>query len=463
MIKKRLFALAFLAFSAVFPTFSQQKPNIIYILADDLGYADLGCFGSKKIKTPVLDALAAKGLKLTRHYSTAVCAPSRACLMTGKHLGNCEIRGNRQAPQTGYGQMPLSDTAVTVATVLKNAGYATAQIGKWGLGEPGSSGEPSKKGFDLYFGYTDQVLAHNHFPEFLIKNGSKVFLNNKVKYLDSADWHKGRGSYSLMKKDFSQDLFTAEALNFISAKKSNPFFIYFAPIIPHDNGEAPKGEMIESPTTEPYTNEKWTEDEKRYAASITYLDKEIGKIVAHLEKEGLDKNTLLVFVSDNGPKQSDIFESTGGLRGIKRDLYEGGLRVPFVAYWPGTIKAGLVSATPTALWDFMPTACELAKTTCPKTDGISLVPLFSGKNTQKRDYLYFELYDGGNKQALLMGKWKAVRTKIEEGKPLPKLELYNLEIDPNETKDIAASNAAIVNKMEEIMKKEHSYNRVFGF
>lgn len=305
--------------------FAQMKPNIIYILADDLGYGDLSCFGSKLIKTPNLDTLAAKGLILTRHYSTAVCAPSRASLMTGKHMGHCEIRGNKQDTILGRGQRPLSDTAITVAKILQKAGYNTALIGKWGLGEHGTSGDPLKQGFNTYYGYTDQVLAHNHYPEYLLKNGVKIPLNNQVKYLDSNQWHKGRGSYSLIKNDYSQDNFTQEALRFITNNRSNPFFLYFAPIIPHDNGEAPISEMIEAKNLEPYQNESWSDDEKRYAASITYLDNEIGKIVSLLEKEGLSQNTLLTFTSDNGPKKLDLFKSNGKLRGVKRDLYEGGI------------------------------------------------------------------------------------------------------------------------------------------
>lgn len=460
---KNVLAFTTLLLCALINYAQNQKPNIIYILADDLGYADLGCFGSKHIKTPVLDGLAANGLKLTRHYSTAVCAPSRAALMTGKHMGTCEIRGNKQ-DVTGYGQHPLSDTAITVAQLLKKAGYATALIGKWGLGEPGTSGDPHKKGFDMYYGYTDQVLAHNHYPEFLIKNGQKIPLANKVQYLDENAWHKGRGSYTTQKTQFSQDLFTLEALAFIEENKNKPFFLYYAPIIPHDNGEAPEGQKIESPTTEPYSAMPWTEDEKRYAASITYLDNEIGKLVTHLKKQNLLENTLIIFVSDNGPDRENVLNSTGGLRGIKRDMYEGGIRVPFIAYWQGKIKPNTVNTSPTTLWDFFPTACELAGVAPTPNNGESFAPLLQGKKwSSQRKHLYFELHDGGIKQAVVMGNWKAVRKNIEKGKPLPPIELYNLKNDPTEKIDVAKQNPVIVEKMEAIMKKEHTYNPLFNF
>lgn len=445
--------LCFMLFGKDTTPAPKTKPNIIYILADDLGYADLGCFGSKRIKTPNLDQMAAQGIKLTHHYSTGVCAPSRACLMTGKHLGHCEIRGNRQAT-AGYGQLPLSDTALTVAMLLKKAGYATALVGKWGLGEPGTSGDPSKKGFDHYFGYTDQVLAHNHFPEYLLRNGEKVFLKNAVKYQAPDSWAKGRGSVSTKKVEFSQDYFSKEVSTFISKNRKNPFFLYYAPIIPHDNGEAPAGEQIESPTTEPYSQMPWSGDEKRYAASITYLDREIGKLLEQLKKEGLDKNTLVVFLSDNGPKQRDAFESTGGLRGQKRDMYEGGIRVPFIARWPGKIKAGTVNEAPSALWDLLPTACDLAQIPIPKgVDGVSLLPVLQNQSVPQREYLYWELFDGGNKQAVLMGQWKGIRNGLKIGQPIPPLELYNLQKDPLEQNNVALMFPEVAGKIEEVMRK----------
>lgn len=442
-------------------TAQKNKPNLIYILADDLGYADLGCFGSKRIQTPNLDRMAAQGMKLTRHYSTGVCAPSRACLMTGKHLGHCEIRGNRQAP-SGIGQLPLSDTAQTIAMLLQKVGYATAMVGKWGLGDPGSSGDPLKKGFDHYFGYTDQVLAHNHFPEYLLRNGEKVFLKNEVQYLDATAWHKGLGSVSSKKVEYAQDLFSQEVASFIHQQHKRPFFLYYTPIIPHDNGEAPAGEQIESPTTAPYTQMDWSEDEKRYAASITYLDREIGKLLEQLKKEGLDKKTLVVFLSDNGPKQRDAFESTGGLRGQKRDMYEGGIRVPFIARWPGKIKAGTVNETPSALWDLLPTACDLAQIPIPgAVDGVSLLPVLQNQSVPQREYLYWELFDGGNKQAVLMGQWKGIRNGLKTGQPLPPLELYNLQQDPSEQSNVASMFPEVVRKIEEVMRKERWPSSVF--
>jgi arylsulfatase A len=460
MTLKNILTLILISFLSA--SYAQKKPNIIYILADDLGYADLACFGSKRIKTPNLDQMAAEGMTLTRFYSTGVCAPSRAALMTGKHLGHCEIRGNRQNTPK-FGQMPLSDSAQTIAMLLKNAGYSTALIGKWGIGEPGTSGDPNKKGFDLAYGYTDQVSAHNHWPEYLLRNGKKELLRNKVTYTKPDGWDLGRGSVSQEKVDYSQDFFTKEALDFMTKNKKKPFFLYFTPVIPHDNGEAPKGQMIESPTMEPYTNEVgWSDDDKRYAASITLLDREVGKLLAHLKKLNIDERTLVVFMSDNGPKQLDAFESAGTLRGIKRDPYEGGVRVPFIARWPNKIKAGTTSQQPAALWDLLPTACEVAGIQQPKVDGESLKALLLDSQSLKRKHLYFELHDGGNKQALIDGRWKGVRKGIKPGQSMPKLELYDLEKDPSEQHDVADVFPEICTEIESKMKQEHVPSKVFS-
>jgi arylsulfatase A-like enzyme len=443
---------------------AQKKPNVIYILVDDLGYGDLGCFGSSIIKTPHIDNMAKNGVKFTNHYSTSVCAPSRAALMTGRDMGHCEIRGNVQNPENGnIGQLPLSDTVKTVANLFKENGYATALIGKWGLGNFGTTGDPNKKGFDLAYGYSDQVLAHNSFPEYLLRNGKKENLKNKVKYLDTTEWHRGVASISTEKVEFSQDLFTKEALNFIESNSKKPFFLYLTYTIPHVNDEAPPSEMIEVPNTGIYASQPWSNEQKCYAAAISYLDNDIHKIMLQLEKLGIEKNTLVIFTSDNGPKKSDIFNSNAGMKGVKRDLYEGGIKVPFVAQWKGKIKPQSSVDEQYALWDFMPTAADLLGVQSPKTDGISYLNALLGKKQKNREYLYFEIHDAGKKQALIWGNYKFVRYNIKVAQALPPLEMYNLSNDPAEQKNIANQNPEKVKRAEEIMKKSRILNNNFSF
>jgi arylsulfatase A len=431
------------------------KPNIIYILADDLGYNDLGCYGSPLIKTPNLDKLAAEGIMFTQHYAgSTVCAPSRAVLMTGLHSGQAPVRGNREVDP--FGQMPLPENTVTIASLLKGAGYTTGLIGKWGLGVEGTTGEPNKQGFDYYFGYLDQVYAHNHYPEFLMHNGEKVMLNNKVQYMDSSNWSRGRGSYPLEMNDFSQDHFTREALGFIEQHKQSPFFLYFPVIIPHDNGEALPGKRYsEVPSFGIYADSAWTEEEKGYAAMITYLDNEIGKILEKLDHEGLSGNTLVIFASDNGGKSPGRFHNLSNMpfRGYKRDLYEGGTRVPMIAMWKGKIVPGQVSDHISAFWDVMPTLCDVAGIEAPsKKSGISFYPSLMGQLQSQHEYLYWEFHEGSKSQAARMGKWKAVRLNLAENPTAP-IELYDLEKDPGETTDLATSFPEITGKMQKIMQE----------
>ncbi len=431
-------------------------PNIIYIMADDMGYGDLGCYGQETIKTPNIDNLAEQGMRFTQHYAAnTVCAPSRCGLLTGKHMGHADIRGNAEAEP--HGQMPLPDQAVTVAEVIKDNGYITGMIGKWGLGIEGTEGDPNKQGWDFFYGYTDQVLAHNYYPEYLVRNGEHEMLDNEVKYLDTAAWHDGYGSYATKKVDYSNDLFTDEALEFIKQYKDTAFFLYLPYTIPHNNGEAPDGQKQEVPDYGIYADKDWPSDTKGYAAMITRLDDYVGKIVTLLKEKGLEENTLIIFTSDNGPMQEShgftkFFDSNGKLRGGKRDLYEGGIREPFIAKWPGMIKPGTVSDHISAFWDFLPTVCEVAGVKAPENiDGISYLPELLGEEQPSHEYLYWEFPAQGGKQAVRKGKWKAVRTNLMENTEAP-IELYDLSQDIAEANNIADQHPEIVEEMKTIMK-----------
>lgn len=437
-----------------------EKPNIIYILADDMGYSDLGCYGSKKVLTPNIDQMAKEGMRFTRHYAgTSVCAPSRCSLMTGLHTGHCQVRGNAQ--HESGGQMPLAENTQTVARLLHDAGYNTALIGKWGLGDPGTTGEPTKQGFDQYFGYTCQVYAHNHYPEFLIRNGEKEYIGNKVVYRDSSEWHGGRGSYTTQMVQNAHHLFTNEAIEFIEKNQTTPFFIYLAVVFPHDNGEAEPGKRYELPSYQPYdTCLGWSESEKGYAAQISLLDAEVGKIMNKLQELKLDENTLVIFTSDNGGDAPGFFlnESNGNLRGIKRDMYEGGLRVPFIAHWKGTIAAGTINNHVSAFWDFLPTACDIAGIKQPvQTDGISYLPALLGREQTEHVYLYWEFHEQGKKQAVLQGDWKGIRLNVAKN-PNGPIELYNLTNDPSESSNIAKDHPDIVAKFDSLMKVSHTHD-----
>jgi arylsulfatase A len=438
---------------------AQSRPNIIFILTDDMGYGEIEPFGQRLIKTPNLTRMANEGMMLTNHYAgTAVCAPSRCALMTGLHTGHAEVRGNQQY-KTRNGQLPMSDQAVTVAELLKTAGYTTGLIGKWGLGDTGTTGDPNKQGFDFFYGYTDQVLAHNHFPQFLIRNGAREYLRNEVAYRDSSTW----GSITKSRKDFADELFMKEATKFITANQHRNFFLYLPFIIPHCNDEGPKDFQYEVPSQREYVSQPWSKDEKDYAASISYLDEYIGKILDHLKKLGLGSNTLVIFTSDNGPRVNQMrFKSSGNLRGFKRDLYEGGIRVPFIAWWPGHIEKNSVSDHISTFWDFMPTACTLAGVQQPYTsDGISYLPTLLAKGDQlKHDYVYFEFHEGDGAQAVRKGKWKAVVRGVKREEPSV-LELYDLENDPAEKNNVANQYPKISAQMSAIIKKAHVPSEVF--
>ena len=430
-----------------------DRPNIIYIMADDMGPGDLGCYGQEVIHTPRIDELAAGGMLFTSHYAgNTVCAPSRCALMTGYHMGHAEVRGNLQADP--YGQYPISDHAVTVAEILRDAGYKTGMVGKWGLGVEVTSGNPLKQGFDFFYGYLDQVLAHNYFPEYLWRNSQKEYLDNEVKYLDSTLWHKGLGSYSVKKSTYSHDLFTKEAMNFIRENRDGPFFLYLPYTIPHDNGEEPPGERQEVPDYGIYSDMDWPRERKGYAAMVTRLDGDVGRIMDLLTELGIAEKTVVFFTSDNGPmpdrEMTEYFNSNGPFRGGKRDLYEGGIRAPMIVVWKGKIRPGTTSDHMSAFWDFMPTACDLAGVDKPgEIDGISYYPTLTGEEQPVHDLLYWEFPAQGGKQAIRMGNWKLVRNNVISDPP-GTVELYNLADDIGETDNVAGEHPEVV---EELLKQ----------
>ena len=421
---------------------NRKKPNIIFILADDLGYGDLGCFGQKKVKTPNIDKLAREGMRFTQAYAgSTVCAPSRCTLMTGLHTGHCLVRGNAR--------VPLRPKDLTVAELLKAAGYATALIGKWGLGEAGSTGVPNKQGFDYFYGYLNQRHAHNYYPDFLWRNQKKVMLPNE---------QSPNNGVAKTKKVYSHDLIMEEALKWVRQHKDEPFFLYLALTIPHANNEASPNRSkfakhgMEVPDLLQYAKENWPEPQKAHAAMISYMDRDIGRLMALLAELSLDEDTLIIFTSDNGPHREgganpDFFNSSGGLRGFKRSLHEGGIRVPMIVRWKGHVEPGSKSDHICAFWDFLPTAAELTKTKLKsKIDGISYLPTILGKKQDQPEFMYWEFHERNFAQGVRMGDWKAVRYKFG------KLELYNLKQDLSEKNNIAAKHPEIVEQIEDYLE-----------
>ncbi len=422
-----------------------SPPNIIYIMADDLGWADLGCYGQKVISTPNIDRLAAQGIRFTDHYAgSTVCAPSRCCLMTGLHTGHSYIRGNREVKPMG--QEPLPKNTVTAARLLKDAGYATGLCGKWGLGGPGSEGHPNAQGFDYFFGYLCQRHAHNSYPEYLFENEREVPLEgNRMPEPKRGD---GAGVAS-EKQTYSHDVISGKALDFIRANSGGPFFLYFSPTIPHANNEAGDHGM-EVPEQGQYAGRDWPEQQKNMAAMVSRLDRDVGRVLDLLDELGIADNTVVFFTSDNGPHREggndpDFFDSNGPLRGIKRDLSDGGIRVPMIARWPGRIAQGSVTNHPSAFWDFLPTACELAGVASPDgLDGISYLPTLTGGAQRQHQYLYWEFHKGsGTSQAVRSSHWKGLRQA-----PSAALELYDLRNDIGEEKDLAEQHPEIVSRLE---------------
>ncbi len=422
-------------------------PNIVLLLADDLGYGDLGCYGQAKIKTPNLDRLAAEGMRFTSAYAgSTVCAPSRCALMTGLHTGHGLIRGNKK--------VPLRPEDVTLAEVLKQAGYHTGLVGKWGLGNEHTTGVPQKHGFDEFIGFLDQVHAHDYYTSYLWRYDPRTGFDAQMPFFENSGGKRGL---------YMPDIFQKAAQNFLRLNRpdpatgGHPFFLFFSSTLPHANNEETRhsGNGMQIPSDAPYGSEAWPPAEKNKAAMITRLDTDVGKILDQLKSLGLEEDTLVIFASDNGPHReggvnSEFFRSSGPLRGIKRDLYEGGIRVPVIARWPGKVKPGAVSDEPWAFWDLLPTLAELTGQKPPADlDGISILPTLLGRpQTRRHDFFYWEFHERGFQQAARMGDWKAIRLK--PGEPL---ELYNLTKDIGERHDVAAEHPEVVRQIEDYLKR----------
>lgn len=438
---------------------AQQKPNVVFILADDLGYGDLSCFGQEKFQTPNIDRLALNGMRCTHTYAgSTVSAPSRACLLTGLHTGHAPIRGNRELEPEG--QFPLPADTYTLFRLFKDAGYTTGAFGKWGLGQPGSSGDPNRQGVDEFFGYNCQLLAHNYYPDHLWHNRTRVELP------ENADGNSGT---------YSQDLIQQHTLRFIEENKSRPFFLYVPLVLPHAELLVPedsifehfKGKYSETPykgtDSGPmfrkggYASQAYPK--AAYAAMVTRLDRYVGEIVEELKRQGIYDNTLIVFTSDNGPHREggndpDYFNSNGIYRGYKRDLYEGGIRVPTVVSWKGHVPAGTESPFAFAFWDYLPTFAELLGRKLPvKSDGISVFPTLTGKKRQKEhDFFYFEFHELNGRQAVIRGNWKLVQLNIQKE---PVYELYNIASDPSEVHNVISLYPQKAEELKKIMQEAH--------
>jgi arylsulfatase len=438
------------------------KPNVVFILADDLGYGDLGCYGQTKIKTPNLDRMAAEGMRFTQFYAGCpVCAPSRCTLMTGKHLGHATVRDNMQRAPGLEGQHRMEPGTVTVAQLLKKAGYATAIVGKWGLGMPDEDSSPLHFGFDHHYGYLCQGMAHTFYPPYLWRDNQQEPLAGNPPY--------NFGQKEVIQpggKVYSQDLMTDDALRWVRTHKDGPFFLYFASTIPHLSLQVPEDSLAEyrglwpeTPITDSKHYSNHDTPRAAYAAMVTRLDRDIGRLFALLKELKLDDNTLVFFGSDNGAvfplsgTDPGFFKSNGDLRGYKQQLWEGGIRTPFLARWPGKIKPGTMNNHIGAYWDLLPTLCELAGATPPRDiDGLSIVPTLLGQASQaQHDYLYWEFHGEGGRQAVRFGEWKAVREQVKRDHDSTP-QLFNLATDPGETKDVAAEYSDLAAKATALMK-----------
>ncbi len=468
-----LLALCFLLVSCS-PQSDQEStttvpPNIIYILADDLGYGDLSCYGQKLFSTPNIDKLASQGMLFTDHYSgSTVCAPSRSALMTGQHTGHTFVRGNKEVRPEG--QHPIPAETFTLAEALQEKGYATGAFGKWGLGFPGSSGDPLQQGFDRFYGFNCQRFGHHYYPHHLWDNDKKIILSENA---------------GILKGAYAPELIHEQSLAFLDANKDKPFFLFKPTIIPHAELAAPerymqkhRGQYLPEKAYEGYDegedfrNGPYQSQEETHAAfvaMIEILDEQVGDIMDKVEELGLADNTIIIFTSDNGPHKEggadpEYFDSNGPLKGFKRDLYEGGIRVPMIAKWPGNIKANSRTNHPSAFWDIFPTFSEIAGLSTPSNiDGISFLPTLLEKgNQEKHEYLYWEFHEKGGRLAARKGNWKAVRYNVLKD-PDGKIELYNLKDDIGEEQNIAALHPDIVEQMESIFKTARVPSDIFAF
>ncbi|MBD3175666.1 MAG: sulfatase-like hydrolase/transferase [Armatimonadia bacterium] len=459
-----------------------QRPNIVLIMADDLGYRELGCFGQDKIRTPNLDRLAAEGMKLERFYSgSPVCAPTRCTLMTGKHTGHAYIRGNKEVggwgPEEPEGQWPLRAGAVTMAEALGRVGYATGAFGKWGLGGPGSEGHPCEQGFDHFYGYLCQRVAHNYYPTHLWRNHDVDVLHGNDYFpahqridepLPTEDDYYER----FAGEDYAPEEIQKETEAWLRANADGPFFLYMPSIIPHVSLQAPR-ELIETYPREwdpePYLGQQGYLPHPRphaaYAAMITFLDQCVGRTMDLLEELGVADNTLVLFTSDNGTTfnggcDREFFDSLGELRGTKCTVYEGGIRVPTIARWPGHIQPGSTSRVHGGTWDLLPTLASAAGGLAPPgIDGIDLTPALRGEGVADREYLYFEYPEADQQQAVILDRFKGVRTNLREGDLT--VHLYDLDRDPGETMDVAGEHPAVVERIEEIMFEAREPSELF--
>ncbi len=447
-----------------------QKPNLVYILADDLGYNDLSCYGQELFSTPNIDKLAETGLKFTQHYSgSTVCAPSRSSLMTGQHTGQTFIRGNKEWQPEG--QYPLEAEAYTLAEALQGAGYVTGAFGKWGLGYPGSEGDPNFQGFDEFFGYNCQRIAHHYYPYHLWNNQEKIMLE---------------GNKGFKTEQYGPNLIHVKALKFLEENKDSPFFMFYPSLIPHAEMFAPEEYMekyrgkfepensyVGVDSGENFRNGPYGSQPEAHAATaamINLLDDQVGEIVAKLKELGVYENTLIIFTSDNGPHleggaNPDFFNSNGIFRGYKRDLYEGGIRVPMIAVWQGKITPGTETNHPSAFWDVYPTFAEITGAKTPdKINGISFLPTLLGNEDEqeKHEYLYWEFHERGGRKALRKGDWKLINYNVFVPEKTT-VELYNIAADPGEQNNVAKANPEIVKKLTDLMESARTESEVFTF
>lgn len=451
-------------------TVELQKPNIVYILADDLGYGDLSCYGQSHYKTPNIDRLAKEGMLFTQHYAgSTVCAPSRSCLMTGQTTGHTPIRGNKEWKPEG--QWPMAGETYTLAEMLQQEGYVTGGFGKWGLGYPGSEGDANRQGFDEFYGYNCQRMAHNYYPSHLWDNQKKVVLEG-----NSGDKFE----------DYAPELIHQRALQFIEKNKDKPFFMFYPTTIPHAELLLPekymkgfRGRLLPEksfkgaePGDKDFRNGAYgtqADAHAAFAAMVTLLDKQVGEVVDKLKELGLENNTLVVFTSDNGPHKEggadpDYFNSNGPFKGYKRDLYEGGIREPMIAWWPGKIKAGSKTDHVSAFWDVMPTMAQMVGNEVPEgLDGISFLPTLLGQKGQKEhEYLYWEFHERGGRQALRKGNWKLVRYHVFDSSKIT-TQLYDLNTDKGEQNNVAEQHPHVVAELLELMAQARTSSDVFNF